>query len=89
MTNRTKSKTCKRKKSPNSKIYLISENRLATLPTSNLKMKMKIKNSTFQEALDRLTVIKQTQQQLEQMKSENKHLREMAAQREEIEVGVV
>lgn len=41
----------------------------------------------FQEALDRLTVIKQTQQQLDQVKSENKMLREMEAQREEIEVG--
>ncbi len=54
------------------------------LTNSLFTIKSKIK---FQEALDRLTVIKQTQQQLEQVKSENKHLREMEAQREELEVG--
>lgn len=86
MTNRTKFKTCRLKKSQNLKIYLISGNRLVA---KRKYFHNSFTNSVeFQEALDRLTVIKHTQQQLDQVKLENKHLRQMEAQREEIEVGL-
>lgn len=46
----------------------------------------KIKNINFQEAIDQMALIKQHQQKLDQLKAENKHLRQIESQRENIQV---
>lgn len=63
------------------------QDKIQNLQAQEIAKLKNLLNFREQEALDRLTVIKQTQQQLDQMKAENKHLRHMEGQREEIEVG--
>ncbi|KAG4069110.1 hypothetical protein HA402_008421 [Bradysia odoriphaga] len=61
------------------------QDKIQNLQAQEIAKLKNLLNFREQEALDRLTVIKQTQQQLDHVKSENKQLREMEAQREEIE----
>ncbi|KAJ6645576.1 Golgin subfamily A member 1 [Pseudolycoriella hygida] len=61
------------------------QDKIQNLQAQEIAKLKSLLNFREQEALDRLTVIKQTQQQLDQMRIENKHLRQAEAQREEIE----